>query len=78
MGEVQCSNDQCIDRNKLCDQIPDCVPDGKDEENCTQCMKCVLKGPGIRQCIPSGWICDGSIDCVNEEDEKYCHSKLIQ
>jgi len=32
--EAQCENGQCVRREQLCDNFPDCV-DGSDERNCS-------------------------------------------
>ena len=37
--------------------------------------------PGIAQCIPKKWRCDGKSDCQFDEDEKHCENnegKLMQ
>jgi hypothetical protein len=72
-----CDNGRvCLDRQQVCDGLPDCT-DGRDEaeaicsrpaSNCKEDEFSCLKG----RCIPQAWKCDGRPDCSRGEDELAC------
>jgi hypothetical protein len=66
----------CLDRQQVCDGLPDCT-DGRDEtevicsrpaSSCQEDEFPCLKG----RCIPQAWKCDGRPDCSRGEDELAC------
>ena len=74
----------CIDNLKKCNGFKDC-PNGEDEAECTpiKCQKNQFKC-GNNRCIPNVWVCDGDIDCTDDNsdelqcNEKTCSSKEFQ
>ncbi|XP_055591150.1 low-density lipoprotein receptor-related protein 1 [Uranotaenia lowii] len=66
----------CLDGHKRCDGTVNC-PNGEDESGCDK-MNCTENqfkcASGM--CISKVWICDGDIDCVNDNsDEKDCFQR---
>lgn len=69
-NQFTCSNGQCIDLAKKCDQTYDCV-DASDETNCIQCTSDQFACQD-KTCINGTFLCDGKIDCKDGSDEYSC------
>lgn len=71
-NEFRCKkSNECISREKLCDQIEDC-PNGEDELDCDQ-----LDHHNGSICQPNEFKCHNSMECIVEYlvcDEKCLHS----
>lgn len=69
----QCTSDPsiCIDREAVCNDIPDC-PKGEDEKNCPTCPSHMFECANDR-CIIARWLCDGVDDCGDGSDELNCN-----
>ncbi|XP_070571134.1 G-protein coupled receptor GRL101-like [Ptychodera flava] len=71
-SQFECGNDQCIEKSKRCNLIPDCL-NGQDEE----CDECGEFECNFGHCIPSSAKFDGEVDCGGggREDEKSNNAK---
>jgi len=73
VDEKGCTCPQLLNRNKICDEIPDCI-DGSDEMGCDGCgddeFKCIHDWP--LTCFTQSQRCDGIKQCTSGEDERNC------
>ena len=72
------SSKSCLEKELICDGIPDCPEDGFDERKCRECgqnFRCGLPDnvTGSAWCISRRNYCDGLWDCPMGEDELGCH-----
>ena len=84
--QFQCSDGGCIPLAFQCSNIADCM-DGLDEVDCSwtcthmPCTKCLLPHCHCINdfyqcesggCIPVDAVCDGTKNCADDSDERYC------
>jgi hypothetical protein len=73
--EFKCAKTgRCIPANLKCDNENDC-PDGEDEENCPETIKCDPQTEfqcADKKCVSLSWRCDSHNDCDDGSDEKDC------
>ncbi len=73
-GKNKCPDFYCIPWGYTCDGKSDC-PFGDDEQvNCTEYRTCdgMYKCKNTVQCLAVDDVCDGFIDCHEEDDEALC------
>lgn len=72
-AQFQCAHGKkCIDKNQVCDGVPQCQ-DRSDEMPCTtQTEGCAHHCDNNSRCIPANFLCDGEKDCLDATDEANC------
>ncbi len=74
--EVPCSNDECIQKNRVCDGTFDCFDKSDEGAHCSerlsQCYENIQDNficNNAIQCIPINLTCDSLYDCADASDE---------
>ena len=74
--EYLCPEGNCIPRAGICDMYKDCNITNMDEISCYCQNKSQWRCPYSHKCISISYICDGTVECPNAEDEMYCPTIL--
>ncbi|CAB0041166.1 unnamed protein product [Trichogramma brassicae] len=75
--EFTCSNNNCIQKNWICDHDDDCG-DNSDESKCMNICRDNGSMCVTRNCSTETWICDGDYDCFDSSDELNCSQNQVE